>query len=62
MMEMVLILATLAQRYEFKLARDEEVVPWPTFTLRPKTTIMGIVSERKPAHVIASAGVEASKT
>jgi cytochrome P450 len=47
MMEMVLILAALGQRYHFTLAADREVAPWPTFTLRPQGGIMAAVRARK---------------
>jgi cytochrome P450 len=46
MMETVLILAAIAQRFHFTLAADEEVVPWPTFTLRPRDGIMAVLRER----------------
>jgi cytochrome P450 len=46
MMEMVLILAAIAQRYQFTLAAGQEVVPWPTFTLRPQDGIRAVLQER----------------
>jgi cytochrome P450 len=36
MVEAVLVLATLAQRFRFELVPGQEVVPWPSMTLRPK--------------------------
>lgn len=36
MMEAVLILATIAQKFRFKLVPGQTVIPWPAFTLRPK--------------------------
>jgi cytochrome P450 len=46
MMETVLVLAAIAQRYRFTLASDRTVVPWPTFTLRPKGPIEAVVTPR----------------
>jgi len=48
MMEMVLILAAIAQRFHFTLAPGQEVTPWPTFTLRPRNGISAVVQERRP--------------
>ena len=39
MMELVLVLATMAQQYRFTQQPGHEVVPWPTFTLRPRPGI-----------------------
>jgi cytochrome P450 len=36
MVEAVLVLATLARRFRFELAPGQEIVPWPSMTLRPK--------------------------
>ena len=36
MVEAVLALATLARRFRFELAPGQEIVPWPSMTLRPK--------------------------
>ena len=36
MMEAVLVLAAVAQRFRFALAPGQEVVPWPSMTLRPR--------------------------
>lgn len=36
MMELVLLLATIAQRFRLALVRDHPVVPHPALTLRPK--------------------------
>ncbi len=44
MMETVLVLATIAQRYRFTLRPGHDVVPWPTFTLRPKNGVPAILS------------------
>jgi cytochrome P450 len=36
MVEAVLVLATLARRFRFELVPGQEVVPWPSMTLRPR--------------------------
>jgi cytochrome P450 len=36
MMEAVLVLATIAQRYRFELLPGQQIVPWPVVTLRPR--------------------------
>jgi cytochrome P450 len=46
MIETVLVLATVAPRYPFLLFPGQEVVPWPTFTLRPKNGIKVILKRR----------------
>src|SRR6185312_3963787 len=38
-MELVLVLATIAQRYHFRLQPGHAVTPLPTFTLRPQPGI-----------------------
>jgi cytochrome P450 len=38
-MEAVLILATIAQRFKLTLAPAQTITPWPSVTLRPKTGI-----------------------
>jgi cytochrome P450 len=35
MMELVLVLATIAPRFRFTLKPDHPIIPWATFTLRP---------------------------
>ncbi len=42
MMEAVLILKTIAQRYYMGLAPDQKVIPYPSVTLRPSTLKMEI--------------------
>lgn len=42
MMEAVLILATVAQRYRLKMAPGQTVTPYPSITLRPSTLQMEI--------------------
>jgi cytochrome P450 len=36
MMEAVLLLATIIQKYHLELAPGQHITPWPAFTLRPK--------------------------
>lgn len=45
-MEAVLILATIAQRFKLALAPGQTVTPWPSVTLRPKTGIKMILGRR----------------
>jgi cytochrome P450 len=46
MMELVLVLATIAQQYRFTQHPGQEVVPWPTFTLRPNPGILAPLTRR----------------
>jgi cytochrome P450 len=46
MMELVLILATIAQRFRFRLQPGKPVTPLPTFTLRPTPGIPGLIEPR----------------
>jgi cytochrome P450 len=46
MMEIVLLLATIGQRFQFSLASDEPVEVLPVLSLRPKNGIKVVVSER----------------
>jgi cytochrome P450 len=46
LMEAVLILATVAQRYRFTLKPGCTVTPWPTFTLRPLPGIPTVLTPR----------------
>jgi cytochrome P450 len=46
MMELVLILATIAQRFRFRLEPGATVTPWASFTLRPLPGIPGIIEPR----------------
>src|SRR5258708_24909862 len=39
MMEVALILTTIARRWQLTLVRDQEIVPEPLITLRPKNGI-----------------------
>ncbi|WP_051404889.1 cytochrome P450 [Bacillus cihuensis] len=48
LMEAVLVLACIAQRYRLKLAPDHhEIIPIPTITLRPRRGLRMVVEERK---------------
>lgn len=48
MLELVLVLATIAQRCSFRLAPGAEVTPLPTFTLRPVPGVPGVIARRHP--------------
>jgi len=47
MMEAVLVLATIAQRYRLKLVPDQAVKPWPVFTLMPRHGIKMVLEKRE---------------
>jgi cytochrome P450 len=49
MMETVLMLAAIAQRYRFTLLPGHVVEPWPTFTLRPRNGIKAVLTPRAGA-------------
>jgi cytochrome P450 len=51
MMETVLVLATIAQRFRFTLAAGHRVVPQPTFTLRPLHGIPAVITPRARTEV-----------
>ena len=44
MMELVLVLATIAQQFRFTQRPGHEVTPWPTFTLRPSPGILAALT------------------
>lgn len=46
MMELVLILATIAQRFRFRLEPNQPVTPLASFTLRPTPGIPGLIEPR----------------
>jgi cytochrome P450 len=46
MMEAILVLTTVAQRYRLKLAEGQVIEPWPVFTLRPKYGIRMTMGRR----------------
>jgi cytochrome P450 len=45
MMEAVLVLAAIAQRYQLRVARDFPVEPLPTITLRPRHGIKVVLTQ-----------------
>jgi cytochrome P450 len=49
MLEAVLLLATLAQRFGMDLAADHQVCPWPSITLRPRDGVRCVLRSRAPA-------------
>jgi cytochrome P450 len=55
MLETVLILATLAQRFRFELLPGERVVPWPAVTLRPKHGIHAVCRAAEVSKPLAPA-------
>jgi cytochrome P450 len=46
MMELVLIVATLAQKVRFRMEPGKEVKPVPSFTLRPEPGVPGVIAWR----------------
>lgn len=46
LMEMVLVLATIARRFRFRLQPGHDVAPQPTFTLRPTPGVPGVIEPR----------------
>jgi cytochrome P450 len=46
MMELVLILATIAQRFRFRIAPGTRITPQPLFTLRPVGGVPGVIEPR----------------
>lgn len=48
MMEAVLVLATIAQRYKIGVVQDQPIEPLPTITLRPKHGARALLTRRKP--------------
>jgi cytochrome P450 len=46
MMEAILLLATIAQRFRFAVVPDHPVVPMPSVTLRPKHGIRMVLHRR----------------
>lgn len=55
MLELVLVLATIAQRYHFRLAPGAEVMPLPTFTLRPTPGVPGLIERRTACAACSNA-------
>jgi cytochrome P450 len=50
LMEATLVLATIAQKFRFRLVADHPVVPLASITLRPKHGIRVTLEARKPAY------------
>jgi cytochrome P450 len=46
MLEAVLVLAVITQRYRFTVVPNHPVEPWATFTLRPKNGILAVLAPR----------------
>ncbi len=46
MMEAVLLLASIAQKFRLMLVPEQKIIPWPAFTLRPKYGIKMLLAER----------------
>lgn len=45
-MEAVLLLATIAQKFRLTLIPEQQITPWPAFTLRPKYGIKMLLNQR----------------
>jgi cytochrome P450 len=56
LMEAVLVLATVGQRWRFRLAPDARIEPWPGITLRPRHGVPVILESR----VTGPKGIEAA--
>lgn len=54
MLEAVLILATVAQRFQLSLLPGQQIVPWASLTLRPKNGIKMTSHARKHEHIVMS--------
>jgi cytochrome P450 len=62
MMESVLVLATIAQKFEMRLDPTHEVSLWPSITLRPKTGIKVTLCKPSPAIKPTSQTLQAVPT
>ncbi|HET8674674.1 MAG TPA: cytochrome P450 [Blastocatellia bacterium] len=47
MMEAVLVLATVAQRFRLRLVEGHKIEPWPVFTLRPRHGVRMVIEKRE---------------
>lgn len=57
MMEAILLLATIAQRFTLRAASSEPIVPVPSFTLRPKSGIqMNVEARREMREHVTTVG------
>ncbi|MEL6815814.1 MAG: cytochrome P450, partial [Cyanobacteria bacterium J06598_3] len=50
MMELVLVLATIMQQFEFELVPEQSVELWGAFTLRPRHGIKMVITKRASSH------------
>jgi cytochrome P450 len=55
MMETTLLLATIARRFRFRAVQGQPVVPFPTFTLRPKYGLPMLIEQRVSRPAVSSA-------
>ncbi len=55
MMEAVLVLATIAQRYQLRLVPGQQIEPQPVLTLRPSGPVMMQLEPRQPADPVTAA-------
>ncbi|MDQ3520611.1 MAG: cytochrome P450, partial [Gemmatimonadota bacterium] len=62
MMEAVLVLATVAQQFEFTLASQSPIVPWPTMTLRPRGGLQAVLTRRQHSPQAIAAHAEESRS
>ncbi len=46
MMEVALVLATVAPRFRFALQKEGELKPWPSVTLRPASAVRAVLTRR----------------
>jgi cytochrome P450 len=56
MMEAILVLATVAQRFKLRLVEGQEITPWPVFTLRPKHGIRMTMEKREARSASLAVG------
>jgi hypothetical protein len=52
MMEAVLVVATIAQRFQIRVTADSSLRPIPTITLRPNQPIRGLLVQRQPSAMV----------
>ena len=52
LMEAVLVLAAIGQKFRFTLLSEHPVTPWPSFTLRPKAGIMMRLTSQRRVGVL----------
>jgi cytochrome P450 len=54
LMEVVLVLATIAQKFQFRLASGQKIVPDPLVTLRPRNGIRMRIDARRQRHDVSA--------